>query len=86
MEIGTFNKKTISQGEVKNINVAQLDEVQKRANTGFVNTVSKSKSVTLDLSQFLDDYNSPVINNQQVNDNATIETLFDDVNQSNLYK
>lgn len=81
MEIGTFNKKTISQGEVKNINVAQLDEVQKRANTGFVNTVSKSKSVTLDLSQFLDDYNSPVINSQQVNDNATIETLFDDVNQ-----
>lgn len=81
MNIGTYNQKNINQGQVKNVAINQFAEMPQKVKSEFVNTVSKSKNVTLDLSQFLEDYNEPNLTNQQLNNEQPIKTLFDDFNR-----
>jgi len=83
MEIGSYNKKTIENGEVKKVFFRQPNDINTINNNltkntpQYINTVSKSKDVTLDLDQFLED-SDRVINNQAINTNNQIETLFED--------
>lgn len=75
--IGSFNKQTIISNNVSN--VASLNFTKEPKNNkqpvAYKNTVSKSKSVTLDLSQFIEEFNEPITTNQQVTE---IETLFNE--------